>query len=60
LAFEVQERGLGFSMVELLSICPTNWGMPPAESLQWLSDKMVGYYPVGDYKVHPAVAEIKL
>lgn len=59
-AFEVQERGLGFSMVEMLSICPTNWGMPPAESLQWLADKMVGYYPVGDYKVHPAVAEIKI
>jgi 2-oxoglutarate ferredoxin oxidoreductase subunit beta len=59
-AFEVQERGLGFSMVEMLSICPTNWGMKPIESLQWLSDKMVSYYPIGDYKIHPAVAEIKL
>jgi 2-oxoglutarate ferredoxin oxidoreductase subunit beta len=59
-AFEVQERGLGFSMVELLSICPTNWGKTPQDALQWLGDKMIGYYPVGDYKVHPAVAEIKL
>jgi 2-oxoglutarate ferredoxin oxidoreductase subunit beta len=58
-AFEVQERGLGFSMIELLSICPTNWGMNPTESLAWLADKMVSYYPIGDYKVHPAIAEIK-
>ena len=60
MAFEVQERGLGFSMVEMLSVCPTNWGMKPIEALQWLGDKMVSYYPIGDYKIHPAVAEIKL
>ena len=59
-AFEVQVRGMGFSMVELLSICPTNWGMTPGESLHWLEDKMVPYYPLGDFKVHPAIAEIKL
>ena len=59
-AFEVQVRGLGFSMVEFLSICPTNWGMTPVESLHWLEEKMVPYYPIGDYKVHPAIAEIKL
>jgi len=35
-AFEVQQRGLGFSMIELLSICPTNWGMTPVAALQWL------------------------
>ncbi len=58
-AIEVQMRGLGFSLVELLSICPTNWGKTPAEALQWLEEKMVAYYPIGDYKVHPAVAEIK-
>jgi len=58
-ALEVQMRGLGFSLVELLSICPTNWGKTPAEALQWLEEKMVTYYPVGDYKVHPAAAEIK-
>ncbi|MBA4375635.1 MAG: 2-oxoglutarate oxidoreductase [Anaerolinea sp.] len=60
MAFETQVRGLGFSMVELLSICPTNWGMTPLNSLQWLEEKMVPYYPLGDYKVHPAVAEIKI
>ena len=59
IAFETQQRGLGFSMVELLSICPTNWGMTPQQSLVWLEEKMLPYYPVGDYKVSPAVAEIK-
>jgi 2-oxoglutarate/2-oxoacid ferredoxin oxidoreductase subunit beta len=59
-AFEVQARGLGFSMIELLSICPTNWGMSPKLSFQWLEDKMIPYYPLGDYKVNPAVAEIKI
>ena len=59
-AFEVQQRGLGFSMIELLSICPTNWGMTPVAALQWLEEKMITYYPLGDYKVNPAVAEIKL
>ncbi len=58
-AFETQERGLGFSLVELLSICPTNWGMTPEQSLGWLEDNMLPYYPVGDYKVSAAVAEIK-
>ncbi len=60
MAFETQERGLGFSMVELLSICPTNWGMTPAQSLQWLADKMVPYYPLNDFKIHPALAEVKI
>src|SRR5512142_968064 len=60
MAFECQARGLGFSMVELLSICPTNWGMSPAQSLKWLEERMVSYYPLGDYKVSPAVAQIKL
>lgn len=60
MAFETQVRGLGFSMVELLSICPTNWGINPKNSIQWLEEKMIPYYPLGDYKVHPALAEIKL
>lgn len=59
-AFETQVRGLGFSMVELLSICPTNWGMSPTQALQWMEERMVPYYPLGDYKVAPAVAEIKI
>jgi 2-oxoglutarate ferredoxin oxidoreductase subunit beta len=58
-AFEVQMRGLGFSMVELLSVCPTNWGMTPVESLKWMEENMVSYYPLGDYKVHPAIANLR-
>jgi 2-oxoglutarate ferredoxin oxidoreductase subunit beta len=58
-AFETQVRGLGFAMVELLSTCPTNWGLSPLESLTWLEEHMLPAYPLGDYKVAPGVAEIK-
>jgi 2-oxoglutarate ferredoxin oxidoreductase subunit beta len=54
-AFEVQQKGLGFSMVELLSSCPTNWGLPPQEALDWIKDHMLPAYPLGDYKVHSAL-----
>jgi len=54
-ALKVQMQGLGFSMVELLSTCPTNWGLTPAESLQWVEDNMLPQYPLGDYKVIDAV-----
>ena len=40
----------GFSIVEVLSGCPTNWGMTPQEALQWIDDKMIPYYPLGVYK----------
>jgi 2-oxoglutarate ferredoxin oxidoreductase subunit beta len=60
LAFEAQVRGLGFSMVELLSSCPTNWGLTPTQALKWVEEAMISYYPLGDYKVSPAVAEIKI
>ncbi len=60
MALETQVRGLGFSMVEMLSICPTNWGIQPLESLKWLEEHMIPYYPLGDYKVHPNVAEIRI
>lgn len=60
LAFETQVRGLGFSMVELLSTCPTNWNMTPAQAQLWLAEKMLPYYPLNDFKVHPTVASIKL
>jgi 2-oxoglutarate ferredoxin oxidoreductase subunit beta len=55
-AFEVQLQGLGFSMVELLSSCPTNWGIPPEESLAWIEEHMIPVFPLGDYKVHSAIA----
>ncbi len=50
-AFKVQQAGLGFSLVELLSNCPTNWGLTPGESMRWVEENMVPYYPLGDYKV---------
>lgn len=50
-AFEVQARGQGFSMVELLSSCPTNWGISAEESLDFIREKMIPMYPLGDYKV---------
>ena len=49
-AFEYQIAGKGFSLVEVLSICPTNWGLSPTESLKWLEDNMMPVYPLGGYK----------
>ncbi len=60
LAFETQIRGLGFSLVELLSTCPTNWGLTPVESLKFVEQQMVAYYPLGDYKVAEAVKQVKV
>ncbi len=60
MAFETQQRGLGFSIVELLSTCPTNWGITPLEALKWLEEHMIPAYPLGDYKVSPALAGLKL
>ncbi|BHH82413.1 thiamine pyrophosphate-dependent enzyme [Desulforhopalus sp. 52FAK] len=55
-AFEVQIAGEGFTMVEVLSTCPTGWGMEPVEALKWLKDNMIPYYPIGVYK-SPEVAK---
>ena len=60
LAFEAQERGLGFSMVELLSSCPTNWKISAQEALDFVADEMVPVFPLGDYKVTPALASLKV
>ncbi|MFN3741689.1 MAG: thiamine pyrophosphate-dependent enzyme [Anaerolineales bacterium] len=60
LAFETQVRGLGFSLVELLSTCPTNWGLSPIEALRFVEEKMVPYFPIGDYRVSQAVAQIRV
>lgn len=60
LAFEAQLQGLGFSMVELLSTCPTNWGMTALEALSWVEERMVPVYPLEDYKVSPSLANIKV
>ena len=49
-AFENAEKGLGYSLIEVLSTCPTNWGLEPLEALDWLRDNMIPYYPLGVYK----------
>lgn len=49
-AFQCQEQGLGFSLVEVLSACPTNWGLEPLAALQWVKEKMTEYYPLGVFK----------
>jgi len=59
IAFEAQVRGLGFAMVELLSTCPTNWGLPPVDALHWLEEHMIPAYPLEDFKVNPALANLK-
>jgi len=54
-AFERQMRGDGFTFVEVLSACPTNWGMTPVEANKWLMENMAAYYPLGvikDVEVH--------
>lgn len=60
LAFETQQRGLGFSMVELLSSCPTNWKVTPNQALNFIANQMVPVFPLGDYKVIPAIAELRV
>ena len=49
-AFDVQEKGLGYAFVEMLSTCPTNWGMTPVKSLEWVKENMIPYYPVKQFK----------
>jgi len=49
-AFEAQMAGKGFSLVEVLSTCPTNWGMTAVESMEWLEKEMIPYYPLGVMK----------
>ena len=59
-AFEVQESGMGFAMVELLSSCPTNLKFTPSEALDFIADQMIPYYPLGDYKVLPEVKALRV
>jgi 2-oxoglutarate ferredoxin oxidoreductase subunit beta len=55
-AFELQLAGKGFTMVEVLSQCPTNWGMSPAESVDWVGEAMVPVFPLGVIKDEEAKA----
>ncbi len=54
-AFNVQLNQAGFAMVEILSSCPTNWGVTPADALKFVKEQMIPFYPLGDYKVADAV-----
>lgn len=49
-AFENEKAEKGLSIIEVLSTCPTNWGMAPQEAMQFVKDKMSHYYPLGVYK----------
>ncbi len=49
-AFTNQIEGRGFSLIEVISSCPTNWGMTPQKALDWVEEKMIPYYPLGVYR----------
>jgi 2-oxoglutarate ferredoxin oxidoreductase subunit beta len=49
-AFTYQLEKRGFTMIEVLSTCPTGWGQTPVEAVQWLEDNMIPYYPLGVFK----------
>ena len=46
-AFTYQMQGKGFTLIEVLSTCPTNWGLSPVEAMKWLEENMIPYYPLG-------------
>ena len=48
--FEYQMAGIGFSLIEVLSTCPTGWGLSPIDALRWLEENMIAYYPLGVYR----------
>jgi len=56
-AFQNQVEGKGFSLIEVVSSCPTNWGMSPKDALKWIDDNMIPYYPLGVYKDRSKEAE---
>ncbi|OHE70718.1 MAG: 2-oxoglutarate oxidoreductase [Treponema sp. RIFOXYC1_FULL_61_9] len=49
-AFQAQMSGVGFTMVEILSPCPTNWGMSPVDAIDWLENNMIPFYHLGEIK----------
>lgn len=50
-AFAYQLEGRCFSLVEIVSTCPTNWGMTPSEAIKWAEETMLPYYKLGDVKL---------
>ena len=49
-AFQYQVEDRCFSLVELVSTCPTNWGMTPQEAIDWTENTLLKYYKLGEYK----------
>ncbi|MGD1996646.1 MAG: thiamine pyrophosphate-dependent enzyme [Anaerolineae bacterium] len=58
-AFQAQLAGLGFSLVEVISTCSTNWKLGPLEALEWAEEHMVAFYPLGDTKVSEGVKALR-
>ncbi len=58
-AFTYQIEGKGFSLIEVVSTCPTNWGLSPKDAIKWLDENMLPYYPLGVYKDKYAKEENK-
>ncbi len=57
-AFAYQAENRCFSLVEVVSNCPTNWGMTPLDSIAWVEEQLLGYYPLGDLKTPETVQEV--
>ena len=56
-AFQTQLDGQGFSLVEVLSSCPSFWGMTPVEAMKWVEEQMIAYYPLGEFVGGKAAAK---
>ena len=56
-AFKNQVEGKGFSLVEVISTCPTNWGLTPVKAMEWANENMIPYYPLGVYRDRDAQKE---
>ena len=57
-AFENEQAKRGLSIVEVLSTCPTNWGLSPVESMKFIAENMIPYYPLGVYKDSSKEADV--
>ncbi len=57
-AFATQLQEKGFSLVEILSTCPTNWGLTPSAALGWLTEHMIPIYPLGEFRVDGVRQEV--
>ena len=49
-AFELQQKGVGLTFIEVLATCPTNWGKSPIDANKWLKENMEAYYPLGKFR----------